>query len=172
MSTHKIITIILIILALFLGISIYMQNKAGDLIIPNIEESIPTTTTPLPNSTTTSASTTPTKPAEKFPKEVTLSSINYYEFPDGAALSLKQVNDSRCAANVNCIWAGNIIVLFNLKKGNYNETFELKFGAGVNVSEFSYEEYKIKITAVQPDRGSQNQTLDQKDYKITITISK
>ncbi len=171
MSTHKIITIILIILALFLGISIYMQNKAGELIIPNIEESIPTTTTPVPTSTT-SPQTTPTKPAEVFSKEVTLSSINYYEFPDGASLSLKQVNDSRCASNVNCIWAGNIIALFNLKKENYNETFELKFGAGVDVSEFSYGEYKIKITAVQPDRGPQNQILTQKDYKITITISK
>lgn len=177
MSTHKIITIILIILAIFLGISVYKQNKQGTLVVPtnNAEviatTTISTSTTPLATTTPTTP-TTPTKPTQTFPKQITLSSVNYYEFPDGGTVSLKQINDSRCAVNVNCIWAGNVIAIFNLKKGNMTESFELKFGAGAENSQFNYGDYKIKIMNVLPERGIESQIMTQKDYKVTIMISK
>ena len=172
MSTHKIITIILIILGIFLAISVYVQNKKGELIVPTHNGGVVSTTTVETATSTEVSTTTPIKPSENFPKEVTLSSINYYEFPDGANLSLKKVNDSRCASDVNCVWAGNIIALFNLKIGNTNESFDLKFGAGAEGSQYSYREYKIKIIQVRPDKGVQSQIITQKDYKITVVISK
>lgn len=173
MSTHKIITMILIILAIFFGISVYLQNKKGELIIPpNNREVISTTTVSMSTTTLPVSTTTPIKPSETFPKQITLSSANYYKFPDGTILSLKQVNDSRCAINVNCIWAGNIIAIFNLKKGNVNESFELKFGADAENSQFSHGKYKIKIVNVQPDRGVQSQVISQQDYRVIVLISK
>ncbi len=174
MSTHKIITIILIILAIFLGISVYKQNKQGTLVVPTNKAEVTATTT-ISTSTTPLATTTPTAPtksSETLPKQITLSSVNYYEFPDGGTVSLKQINDSRCAANVNCIWAGNVIAIFNLKKGNMTESFELKFGAGAENSQFNYGDYKIKIMNVLPERGVESQIITQRDYKVTIMISK
>ena len=174
MSTHKIITIILIILAIFLGISVYKQNKQGTLVVPTNKAEVTATTT-ISTSTTPLATTTPTAPtksSETFPKQITLSSVNYYEFPDGGTVSLKQINDSRCAVNVNCIWAGNVIAIFNLKKGNMTESFELKFGASAENSQFNYGDYKIKIMNVLPERGVESQIITQRDYKVTIMISK
>lgn len=161
MSTHKIITIILIILAIFLGVSVYKQNKQGTLIVPTASVTTPSL-----------ATSTPIKISEIFLKQISLSSLNYFEFSDGTVLSLKQVNDSRCASNVNCIWAGNVIVIFNLKKGNANERFELKFGTGAENSQFTYGDYKIKIINIFPDKGVENKITTQKDYKVTILISK
>lgn len=166
MQTHKILTIILIILAIFLGVSVFLQNKKPAITTPTI---VATSTM-----STTTATTTTTKPiVQTFPKNVTLSISNSYTFSDGAILTIKQINDSRCATDVQCIWAGNIVVGLNIQKGINKEAFELKYLVNNNeVSVYKYKEYKITIFAIKPDKRTEANKIELKDYKVIINISK
>lgn len=174
MQTHKILTIILIILAILLGGSLLLQNKKPEPVTENIS-----TTTPIVSTSTISniSSTTPpttTKPTtQTFPKNITLSVSNSYTFPDGAILTIKQINDSRCATDVQCVWAGNVVVKFNIKKVSNSEDFELKYPVNNNeTSVYKYNEYKINISSIQPGKGGVDNKIDSKDYKVTVNISK
>lgn len=175
MQTHKILTIILIILAIFLSISVLLQNKKPEPVTENTSTttSIVATSTILNISSTTSPATT-TKPiVQTFPKNITLSISDSYTFPDGTVLTIKQINDSRCPIDVQCVWAGNVVVKFNINKGNTDEDFELKYSINNNEpSVYKYKEYKIKILNIQPDRGVENNITESKNYRITINISK
>lgn len=167
MQTHKILTIILIILAMLLGASLLLQNKKPATTIPIVA----TSTTSTLTATTTATTTKPI--VQTFPKNTTLSISNSYTFPDGAILTIKQINDSRCATDVQCVWAGNVIVKLNIKKGNSGEDFELKYPVNNNEnSVYKYKEYKINIANVLPNKGLQNTKVELKDYRITVNISK
>jgi hypothetical protein len=174
MQTHKILTIILIILAVFFGVSVLFRDR-----IPQpIPESVATTTPTVVNTTatttivTTSTSTTTKPVVQTFPKNITLSISNSYTFPNGAILTLKQINDSRCAIDVQCIWAGNVIAKLNIKEGTGNESFELKYPIDNNeTSVYKYKEYKILISDIKPNKGIENQKLELKNYNVTLNIS-
>lgn len=172
MTTHKILTIILIILAVFLGVSVLFQNQKADEVIvtpPNNDQVVSTTTI----ATTTPVQPTAPKPTQTFPKEVSLTTKNNYQFPDGSILSIKEINDSRCAPNVNCIWAGNIVSKMNIKKGNtLTEDFDLTFGPGEESTMYTYGVYKLKIIKVTPDKGPTSEILKQNDYTLTLQVSK
>lgn len=172
MTSHKILTILLIVLAIFLGASIFLQNKKVDEgVVPpvvNNEQVVSTTTV----ATTTDQTATTTPATGSYSKEIYLTTENYFEMPEGSILSIKRINDSRCATNVNCVWAGNVIAVFNAKIGTVIDSFELKFGPGTEATKYVYHGYTISIIAVSPDKGSTSQIIGQKDYKVTVKITK
>ncbi len=175
MKTHNIITTLLVILAISLGVSIFLQNKNSNTpVVPETATTTETGTDVVVSTTTVNGTTsTTTKPAEVFPKQVSLSTQNYYEFQDGAILSVKKIEDSRCAANVNCVWAGKVTVTFNVKRGNFSEDFNLDImPGGTENSTYNYAGYKVALVGVQPDKGPIIETIGQKDYRLTIVITK
>ncbi|MBC7981941.1 hypothetical protein H7X65_02585 [Candidatus Parcubacteria bacterium] len=172
MTSHKILTILLIILAIFLGASVFLQNKKVDegVVPPVVTEEQVVSTTTIATTTVQTATTTPA--TGSYSKEVSLTTENYFEIPDGSILSIKRINDSRCAANVNCVWAGNVIAVFNAKIGTVIDSFELKFGPGTEATKHTYHGYTVSIVGVSPDKGPTSQIIGQKDYKITVKVTK
>ena len=170
MKRHKIIITISIILAVFFVASLIFQNKKIKTNIPPIIEQQIVSTTTI-STTTLKATTTPQ--IQTFPKNISLTSSKNYQFPDGTILSIKEINDSRCPANVNCIWAGNVVVSLNLTKGsNTNQDFSLTFGPGEGGTIYTYGGFNIKIIKVLPNKGSTSEVLEKKDYIFTIQVSK
>ena len=55
-------------------------------------------------------------------------------FTDGLTVSLKEINDSRCPADVQCIWAGELSALFSATNGKLNSTQEVRLGTVNNKS--------------------------------------
>lgn len=52
--------------------------------------------------------------------------------PHGLSLELKEINDSRCKPNVQCIWAGELSFLFSVSSGGSSE--ELRLGTATKKS--------------------------------------
>ncbi len=61
----------------------------------------------------------PTPKTPVFGTSVTIKKQQTITYPDGLALTLKEVNDSRCPANVMCIWAGMLILKLNATGGGF-----------------------------------------------------
>lgn len=60
----------------------------------------------------------PTAEMEKFNKTISLDLHEKTTFPDGLAITLTEINDSRCKPGVQCIWAGELSATFALSRGS------------------------------------------------------
>jgi len=49
-------------------------------------------------------------------------------FEDGLQATLAEINDSRCPADVQCIWAGELSPLIEFSGGILDEAFETRLG--------------------------------------------
>ena len=68
-------------------------------------------------------SETPPKIAE-FGSAITFSIGQEVIFKDGLKINLKEINDSRCASGVVCIWQGELAPIFKITGGNLINTFK------------------------------------------------
>ena len=83
---------------------------------------------------TTTGTTTPPVPAPiptpkpssaiKFDTPLTLSTKQSLTFADGLKITLNVINDSRCAVNVQCIWAGELAPEFIVTGGSFGTKVE------------------------------------------------
>lgn len=93
----------------------------------------------------------------------------------GTSLRIKFVaveTDSRCPSDVNCVWAGNAAVQFQLSNGRSNKTVTLNTGrGGAFVSEVEYRGYKVKLVDLRPYPRSDRQ-IAASDYAATLLVSK
>jgi len=81
----------------------------------------------------------------EFNKPVTLRVTDKVVFPDGLNLSVKEINDSRCKAGVQCIWAGElspVLVAENGKMGTSSE--EIRLGT-INNKTASVKGYEFAL---------------------------
>src|SRR3990167_4059177 len=62
----------------------------------------------------------------EFDKAITLKLNDKITFSDGLNVVLKEINDSRCPKDVQCIWAGEIEGVFT--KGNTSGFAEIRLG--------------------------------------------
>lgn len=77
----------------------------------------------------------PTPPLADFDRAVTLKINDTKTFSDGLKLTLTEINDSRCAPDVQCIWAGELSPLFVVTGGNVGATpKEVRLGTTNNQS--------------------------------------
>lgn len=63
---------------------------------------------------------------------------------------VKVIEDSRCPADVNCIWAGNAKIEVVVSKGSRSETFTLNTNSADTSAKFA--NYLIKFTDLKPER--------------------
>lgn len=84
------------------------RAPSGELFVQVIDETI----------------TKPTQMDTNFGTQVTLNINDTISFPDGLTVTLKEINDSRCKPDVQCIWAGELSALLSITGG--------KFGTNVN----------------------------------------
>jgi len=68
----------------------------------------------------------------EFGEEVTFIVNQKVRFTDGLILTLKQIDDSRCKSDMVCVWAGELVAIFDIKRGDYGsdigEVIEISLG--------------------------------------------
>jgi len=93
--------------------------------------------------------------------------------PKNISVTLLEIEDSRCPADLVCIWGGMIVVEGQLTIEG--EDFELKLSTNQNASgfpeQFSTAEYTVRLIDVlpYPDSSKPDQTQDQ---RAILLISK
>jgi hypothetical protein len=74
-------------------------------------------------------------PYADFGKSVTLNINDTVTFTDGLTVTLKEINDSRCKPDVQCIWAGELSPLLLITGGSLTDpTGEIRLGTTNNTS--------------------------------------
>ena len=80
------------------------------------------------------------------------------------------VEDSRCPAGVNCIWAGNGKVKIKVTgKNKKSETFELN--TNLSPQSVVFQGQEIKLIKLEPSTDKDKQ-IKAGDYSATFTLSK
>lgn len=94
-------------------------------------------------------------PQAEFNKSIVMNINNEIVFPDGLSLILKEINDSRCKPDVQCIWQGELSALFDVRINGSSE--EIRLGT-VNNKEVSLKGYTFSLE-------------DATENNVTIIIS-
>ena len=77
----------------------------------------------------------------------------------------KPIDDSRCPAGVQCIWAGDVRVNVTMTLSGYSETTNLSTtNAG-----FLFDGHAVSITSVAPT-PDQSSAISLQDYRITFHV--
>ena len=98
-------------------------------------------------------------------KEGTTATLNEKILNGGIYITpLKVISDSRCPADVVCIWAGEIVVKVKLEKGEVSKEVELKEGVTV-----LFEGSTISLTGVIPENKTTT-PIREKDYQFTFKV--
>lgn len=95
---------------------------------------------------------------------------------DGAGLRIKFLGveqDSRCPADVNCVWAGNAEVALEVTVGD-KCVKKVKLNTHSNsqtAGEEKYEGYRVKLVGLSPHPRS-DQKIAPGEYTATLLVSK
>lgn len=95
-------------------------------------------------------------------------SLNETKSSGDLRLTLIDIEDSRCPANANCIWAGEVKATLFLEKGTTQKTVTVR----TDTEGILFSGQRIRITNVTPSPGPAESTLDKKTYKIEFSITK
>ena len=102
-------------------------------------------------------------------KEINLSSNK--QTVDSASkfkFKLIAVEDSRCPADVNCVWAGNAKIKISLAKGkSAAKMFELN--SGLEPRSIVFEGYEIMIKDISPTKKSNDPNPVKYSVKLILT---
>jgi uncharacterized lipoprotein YajG len=114
----------------------------------------------------------PSKVKASLDKEFTLA-IGQTANISGENLTIKLLDvtaDSRCASDVECVWAGEVKVLLDINSSGSSQQFELtQLGAG-NAEGQKIGNYTCKFT-VEPYPISTHQ-IEKSEYRLKMTVSK
>jgi hypothetical protein len=78
---------------------------------------------------------------------------------------LKLLEDSRCPANVQCVWAGRLIVRTEVSSAGWSQTRDLELGVPQAVAE-----YRVALIAAAPQKQA-GAEIDPRAYRFTYTAS-
>jgi len=85
-------------------------------------------------------------------------------YVDGPSVTpLEVIEDSRCAADVQCIWAGRVVVRTQIHLGSGNLTRDLVIGEPVQVADGALE-----LIGVEPSPSDAGIQRDKADYRFTF----
>jgi hypothetical protein len=94
-----------------------------------------------------------------------VASLNQKIFNKGVYVTpTKVVSDSRCPSDVDCFWAGDILIKVKLEKGDEIKTVDLKEGESATIGGS-----KITFISALPEKKSTVTTKDS-DYKFTFKV--
>jgi outer membrane lipoprotein SlyB len=93
---------------------------------------------------------------------------------EGLKIKLTGIEDSRCATDVQCIWAGNVKVKLNISKDNKTPVdIEIVTEPGQTEGAVQkFENYQITLNKVSPESKKSTETVKPSDYTISLTVSK
>lgn len=82
---------------------------------------------------------------------------------------VEMVGDSRCPADLRCVWAGNAKIKVELSGRGKPRIFELN--TGIKPQSISYGGYEIKVVALEP-RIRTNVRINPDSYTATFSVTK
>jgi hypothetical protein len=87
---------------------------------------------------------------------------------------LRVIEDSRCPADVDCVWSGQIQVAVNVSvKGSTPKTLSLINRAGnKNISTKKFKKYSIEFVKAEPYPKNTNQQTKPADQIISLIVSR
>lgn len=96
--------------------------------------------------------------------------------PDGSLkVDLKDVSDSRCPINADCIWAGDAKLLFSVSEGSDSTEVTVNFTGNVKTDNHTFvlggQKYILRVSSVLPYPETSASPVLQ-DYKVEVTIEK
>jgi len=98
-------------------------------------------------------------------KEINLNSTENLKFR-----VVEVQEDSRCPMNTNCVWAGRIKILAEIKIDNEGTLREFIFIEGKD-NTFEHKGYHFEILAVTPD-VQLDENIEPEDYNFILQITK
>lgn len=106
---------------------------------------------------------------------------NSYELKVGAGKIITELNvmlyfdsllsDSRCPANVECVWEGNAEVSLVLLSDEVGERFTLNTSSQTGPTSFIFNGYNFSISRLNP-RPHTDSSYNRDDYLLTVRIEK
>jgi hypothetical protein len=105
--------------------------------------------------------------------ELAINDIAYIESADLLVHFVNVTEDSRCPSDVQCIWAGQVTVVIELRQNSTNTelgNLSLTMSGASNPPTSTIEGYKIKLLRVDPYPIS-TRPLQISDYRVTLLIS-
>lgn len=150
--TTSLLIVVIALLIISSGIYIYISNKSTDIspIACTMEAKLCPDGSYVgrtePNCEFASCPLSEGK--AEFGKPVIMHINDEAVFPDGLILILKEVNDSRCPANAQCIWQGELSALFNVNIQSSPE--EIRLGT-VNNKEIIFKNYAFSLKGATED---------------------
>lgn len=85
-------------------------------------------------------------------------------FGDIQVTALEVLEDSRCPSDVQCIWAGRVVVKTELKSGQTTKIENMELG-----SKIVFANKEISLTEVTP-YPKQGDVIEPDDYKFKYTV--
>ena len=82
---------------------------------------------------------------------------------------IEVLEDGRCPADANCVWAGSAKIKLHLSKAGKSDTVELN--TGVDPKEIKFAGYTFKIAALTPYPRS-NIRINRLGYVVTLTAKR
>lgn len=84
---------------------------------------------------------------------------------------VRVVSDSRCPADVSCVWEGNAELLFALASASGAER-EVTLNTSTRyATEATYGEYTLALVGVEPQRDSEREA-PRDSYRATLRVSR
>lgn len=76
----------------------------------------------------------------------------------------KLVEDSRCPANVRCVWAGRVVVTTRIVGPNFSDTADLTLG-----EPFGTHGKMLALASVRPEKSAPGE-IEPRDYRFTYEV--
>lgn len=93
-------------------------------------------------------------PAAPYPSSQTLSVGSSVRFDDGLSLQLEKIEDSRCKQGVQCVWAGELAPVLELRGGLVGDkAVELRLGTG-SAPVKQQGRYRFQLRQVTPEAAT------------------
>jgi hypothetical protein len=97
---------------------------------------------------------------------ITLSVGDHRDLPGGATIGVSDISsDSRCPANVQCIWAGSAAVAITFSAESSDTAATLN--SGVEPKAFSYRGWHVRLRDVNPGPGQ-----PKEGYRVTLGVGR
>ncbi|TMJ19294.1 MAG: hypothetical protein E6G92_05725 [Alphaproteobacteria bacterium] len=77
---------------------------------------------------------------------------------------LRVIEDSRCPANANCVWAGRLVLRAEVQSRGRSETRDLTLGVPIDV-----EAGRLTLAAAEPNRIAGREA-DPAAYRFTFSV--
>ncbi|WP_343519816.1 hypothetical protein [Sphingomonas sp.] len=86
-------------------------------------------------------------------------------YVDGPRVTpLRVIEDSRCPANVVCVWAGRVVLRARVEGGAWSREIDLALGQPAQVADG-----KLTLTAVTPGRHT-DRAIASRDYRFAFAF--